>query len=50
MNELDTNYWSCMAGCSGVCFVACAAGVSTGPAALAIVTSSNYYINIKSLG
>ncbi|WP_160674608.1 hypothetical protein [Clostridium sp. C8-1-8] len=41
------NTWGCMAVCSAPCYIACAAGAETGPAALAIVTGSMYYANIK---
>lgn len=38
----------CTAACAGPCYIACAAGVETGPAALVIVTASFYFSNLWS--
>ncbi|WP_157692447.1 hypothetical protein [Paenibacillus tuaregi] len=42
-NVTPQSGWTCSISCAGPCFVACAAGVETGPAALAIVTGSFLY-------
>jgi len=42
----EASGWACSAMCAGPCYVACAAGAATGPAALAIVTGSFYYANL----
>lgn len=53
MQELNTNSvttysgWDCAAICAGVCWMPCAAGASTGAAALAVVSGSFYYANYK---
>ena len=38
----------CTAACAGPCYIACAAGVETGAAALVIVTASFYFSNLWS--
>lgn len=43
---IEQQSWiTCTARCSGPCLGMCAAGIATGPTALAVVTSAMYFTN-----